>query len=248
MNESINFFDAHCHLQDTAFDEDREAMFAESRMAGVSHFLVPATDSASFAKTIDFSNTHENVFCALGIHPHSANEWNNEIREQIRASVRDNDKIVAIGEIGLDYHYDFSPRNVQQKAFSEQIALAIELKKPIVIHTRESEEDVFRIVEEQYASIPMEIPRGQFHCFSAGVEWMKRAISLGFYVSFTGNITFKNSNLAEVVRETPLDRLLIETDSPIWRHRQIAANETHRRCFRSLHRRPPSFDNRIFQS
>jgi TatD DNase family protein len=214
MNESIHLFDAHCHLQDAAFDEDREAMFAESRAAGVSHFLVPATDSASFAATLNFANTHEHVFCALGIHPHSANEWSAETREQIRTAVRDNDKIVAIGEIGLDYHYDFSPRNIQQQAFSEQIALAIELKKPIVIHTRESEEDVFRIVEEQYSSVPVEVPRGQFHCFSAGVDWMKRAVSLGFYVSFTGNITFKNSNLEEVVRDTPLDRLLIETDSP----------------------------------
>jgi len=207
-------FDAHCHLQDAAFDEDREEMISSSRAAGVSHFLVPATDSASFDATLELAKTQENVFCTLGIHPHSSNEWNSEIQEQIRTTVQRNDKVVAIGEIGLDYHYDFAPRDVQQKAFSEQIALAIELRKPIVIHTRESEEDVFRIVEEHYASVPPELPRGQFHCFSAGVDWMHRAISLGFHVSFTGNITFKNSNLAEVVRETPLDRLLIETDSP----------------------------------
>ena len=207
-------FDAHCHVQDTAFDADREEMLAESEAAGVSHFLVPATDSASFGSTLDLTRTHDNIFCALGIHPHSANEWNSEVREYIRSEVQRNEKIVAIGEIGLDYHYDFSPRDVQRKAFAEQIELALELQKPIVIHTRESEEDVFRIVEEHYASLPAESPRGQFHCFSAGLDWMHRAISLGFYVSFTGNITFKNSNLAEVVRETPLDKLLIETDSP----------------------------------
>ncbi len=214
MNEPIEMFDAHCHLQDVAFDTDREEMIALSRAAGVFHFLVPATDSASFGATLDLANTHENVFCALGIHPHSAMEWNSEVRGQIRSAVRDNEKIVAIGEIGLDYHYDFAPRDIQQKAFAEQIELAIELQKPIIIHTRESEEDVFRIVEEHYSSLPPDVPRGQFHCFSAGVDWMKRAISLGFHVSFTGNITFKNSNLADVVRETPLDRLLIETDSP----------------------------------
>ncbi len=212
--QTPGFFDSHCHLQDAAFDADREEMLALSRTAGVSHFLVPATDAASFGPTLDFAGAHEHVFCALGIHPHSAGEWNSEIREQIRDAVMSIDKIVAIGEIGLDYHYDFSPRDVQREAFSEQIALAMELQKPIVIHTRESEEDVFRIVEEHYASATAELPRGQFHCFSAGVEWMEKAISLGFYVSFTGNITFKNSNLADVVRKTPLDRLLIETDSP----------------------------------
>jgi TatD DNase family protein len=213
-NDVTNLFDAHCHLQDAAFDLDREEMIAMSQEAGVSHFLVPATDAASFGPTLDIAGAHEHVFCALGIHPHSASEWNSEIRRQIRDAVVGNQKIVAIGEIGLDYHYDFSPRDVQRQAFSEQIELAIELGKPIVIHTRESEEDVFRIVEEHYASAPAELPRGQFHCFSAGVEWMEKAISLGFYVSFTGNITFKNSNLADVVRKTPLDRMLLETDSP----------------------------------
>ncbi len=212
--EGTAMFDAHCHLQDAAFDEDREAMIAESRAAGVSHFLVPAIDATSFANTLELVNTHENMFCGLGIHPHSANEWNSEVSEQIRSAVLKNDKIVAIGEIGLDYHYDFSPRDVQRKAFAEQIELAIKLRKPIVIHTRESEDDVFRIIEEHYASLPSELPRGQFHCFSAGMDWMQKAILLGFHVSFTGNITFKNSNLADVVRETPLDRLLIETDSP----------------------------------
>jgi TatD DNase family protein len=214
MTEAPKMFDAHCHLQDVAFDADRQQMLEESLAAGVSHFLVPATDIASFESTLELASSHDNIFCALGIHPHSANEWNAEVREQIQRAFQSNDKIVAIGEIGLDYHYDFSPREVQRKAFAEQIELAIELNKPIVIHTRESEEDVFRIVEEHYGSLPEEIPRGQFHCFSAGLDWMHRAISLGFHVSFTGNITFKNSNLAEVVRETPLDKILIETDSP----------------------------------
>jgi TatD DNase family protein len=220
MNESLKsldapaMFDAHCHLQDTAFDADRDAVIAESELAGVSHFLVPATDSASFEPALNLMQTHEHIYCGLGIHPHSADEWNSGIRELIQHAVETHPKIVAIGEIGLDYHYDFSPREVQRKAFSEQIELAIELQKPIVIHTRESEEDVFRIVEEHYASLPAEAPRGQFHCFSAGMDRMQQAISLGFHVSFTGNITFKNSNLMDVVKETPLDRLLIETDSP----------------------------------
>ncbi|HEX5317142.1 MAG TPA: TatD family hydrolase [Candidatus Kapabacteria bacterium] len=212
-------FDAHCHLQDAAFDADRDAMLAEARAAGVSHFLVPATDAASFASTLELARKGEHVYCALGIHPHSASEWNHEVRSRIREAVETNEKVVAIGEIGLDYHYDFAPRDVQRTAFAEQIELAIELHKPIVIHTRESEEDVFRIIEEQYASLSPNDgqdghPTGQFHCFSLGHEFLHRAIGLGFYISYTGNITFKNSAMGEVVRDTPLDRLLLETDSP----------------------------------
>ncbi len=189
-------------------------MIAECRAAGVSHFLVPATDAQNLDSTIRLAQSSEGMYCALGIHPHSANEWNGEVRERIRETVTASKKAVAIGEIGLDYHYDFSPREVQRRAFSEQIELAIELNKPIVIHTRESEGDVFRIIEEQYASLSPDVPRGQFHCFSLGHEFLQRALSLGFHISFTGNITFKNSNLASVVESTPLDRLLIETDSP----------------------------------
>ncbi|HET6401414.1 MAG TPA: TatD family hydrolase [Candidatus Kapabacteria bacterium] len=216
-------FDAHCHLQDPAFDADRDAMLAEARVAGVSHFLVPATDTASFPATIELARSREHVYCALGIHPHSASEWNREVRERIREAVEANEKVVAIGEIGLDYHYDFAPRDVQRKVFAEQIELAIELHKPIVIHTRESEEDVFRIIEEHYGGMERGAAEGahhaahqagQFHCFSLGHEFLHRAISLGFYISYTGNITFKNSALGDSVRDTPLDRLLIETDSP----------------------------------
>jgi len=201
-------------------------MLTESLAAGVSHFLVPATDSASFASTLELARNWENTYCALGIHPHSANEWNREVRDRIRGAMEENPKVVAIGEIGLDYHYDFAPRDVQRKAFAEQIELAIELHKPIVIHTRESEEDVFRIIEEHYseaegAAVGAHLSNGadtflagQFHCFSLGHEFLHRALSLGFYISYTGNITFKNSTLGDTVQETPLDRLLIETDSP----------------------------------
>ncbi|HEY3875744.1 MAG TPA: TatD family hydrolase, partial [Candidatus Kapabacteria bacterium] len=211
---SMGYFDAHCHLQDAQFDMDRAEMIAASRAAGVSHFIVPATDVGNFDATLTLAAADERIFCGLGIHPHSAKEWNSDVRERIREEAAKNKKIVMVGEIGLDYHYDFAPRDVQREAFSEQIELAIELKKPIAIHTRESEEDVFRIVEEHYASLPADVPRGQFHCFSASIDWMHRAIALGFYVSFTGNITFKKSPLDEVVREAPLERILLETDSP----------------------------------
>ncbi|HWF43878.1 MAG TPA: TatD family hydrolase [Candidatus Kapabacteria bacterium] len=210
-------FDTHCHLQDKAFDADRDEIMRAAREAGVSHFLVPATDLASFPGTLSIANSENretSIYCALGIHPHSATEWNADIRRQIKDNVESNSKVVAIGEIGLDYHYDFSPRDVQRRAFFEQIELAVELQKPIIIHTRESEDDVFRIVEEFYNDLPPEQPRGQFHCFSGTVELMQKSVALGFSVSFTGNITFKNSTLADVVRLVPLDAFLIETDSP----------------------------------
>ena len=117
MNDHT-LFDAHCHLQDAAFNEDRTEILAASQAAGVSHFLVPATDAASFGSTLDLTSTHDTIFCALGIHPHSANEWNSGVRDEIHEAFLSNDKIVAIGEIGLDYHYDFSPRDVQRKAFA----------------------------------------------------------------------------------------------------------------------------------
>jgi TatD DNase family protein len=210
-------FDTHCHLQDKAFDADRDEIIRASREAGVSHFLVPATDLASFPGTLsiaDSENGDTNIYCALGIHPHSATEWNADVRRQIKDGVESNSKVVAIGEIGLDYHYDFSPREVQRRAFSDQIELALELQKPIIIHTRESEDDVVRIVEALYGGLPPDQPRGQFHCFSGTVDLMQKSVALGFSVSFTGNITFKNSTLADVVRRVPLDAFLIETDSP----------------------------------
>ncbi len=214
-------FDTHCHLQADAFDADRDAVIAESIAAGVSHFIVPATDTASFAGTLDIAEKHQNTYCALGIHPHSAMEWNASVRDRIAHEIGRNPKVRAIGEIGLDYHYDFSPRDVQRKSFSEQIELAQGLGKPIIIHTRESDEDVFRIVEEHYGELvagsemePRTGMNGHFHCFSGDVAAMEKAISLGFMVSFTGNITFKKSTLDEVVRLVPLTHFMIETDSP----------------------------------
>jgi TatD DNase family protein len=206
--------DTHCHLQTEAYNEDRASVLSESMAAGVEAFVVPAIDHESFAATIKIASENELVFCALGIHPHSATEWSNNIREEIAQAVITNDKIVAIGEIGLDYHYDFSPRDVQQKAFAEQIELAIELGKPIVIHTRESDEDVLKIVADRYKNLSESAPRGQFHCFSGTVDTLHRAIDLGFYVSFTGNITFKKSMLDEVVHQAPIERIMLETDSP----------------------------------
>ena len=206
-------FDTHCHLQVDTFDTDRDDIFSRSEAAGVDLFLVPNIELSTFDATLAIAKRN-NVFCALGIHPHHASEWNADVRDRIHKEVAQNPKVVAIGEIGLDYYYDFAPRDVQIRAFREQIALAQELGLPIIIHTRDSIPETLDIIADCYSSPNSTYLHGQFHCFSGTVGQMERAIGNGFCVSFTGNITFKNSALGEVVRETPLERILIETDSP----------------------------------
>ena len=206
--------DTHCHLQTEQFDADRDAIIAEAMASGVEGFIVPAIDYASFDPTLDLAGRYSNIWCGLGIHPHSSQEWNTQIRDRIRTEVLSNPKIVAVGEIGLDYYYDFSPKDVQIQAFREQIELAQELDKPIVIHTRDSIDETLAIVQEMYSGRSKKSGFGQFHCFSGTPEQAERVVSLGFAVSFTGNITFKNSTLAPVVQATPLESMLIETDSP----------------------------------
>lgn len=206
-------FDTHCHLQVDAFDADREEVLAKSAGAGVGFFLVPNIDRSTFEATIEIAK-RANVYCALGIHPHHAAEWDAEMAKRIRNEAAGNPKVAAIGEIGLDYYYDFAPRDRQLSAFREQIALAQELGLPVVIHTRDSIPETLDIVQECYSGLVLPYAHGQFHCFSGTVGEMELAVGTGFCVSFTGNITFKNSTLGEVVEAAPLERILIETDSP----------------------------------
>jgi TatD DNase family protein len=207
-------FDTHCHLQTDAFDEDRTAILKASRESGVDHFLVPAIDKASFAGTLQIANSEPEIYCALGIHPHNALEWSAEIADAISLAAETIKKVVAVGEIGLDYYYDFAPQEAQIRAFEEQVALAQKLRLPVIVHTRESDDDVWAVLSNAYGLVDSSMPRGQLHCFSGTTESMKRAVNSGFYISFTGNITFKKSTLDDVVREAPIERILLETDSP----------------------------------
>jgi len=138
--------DTHCHIQTEQFDADREEVIAKAFLAGVTHFIVPAIDKNSFEPTLDIASRHQNIFCGLGIHPHSAMGWNNEVREEIASEIDRNENVIAIGEIGLDYYYDFCPKEQQIKAFREQIELAIAKKKPIIIHTRDSIDETLAII------------------------------------------------------------------------------------------------------
>jgi TatD DNase family protein len=202
--------DSHCHIDDARFYADREVMMTRARAAGVEHFVTIGCDLETSRAAAVLAHEHPFISATVGVHPHEVKliqeGWYDELRSLARR-----DRVVAYGEIGLDYHYDHSPRDVQRIRFREQIQLARELKLPIVIHTREAQEDTITILKEEKAS---ELG-GVFHCFSGDAWLAKDALDLGFYLSFSGVVTFQNAvMLREIVKTVPLDRILVETDSP----------------------------------
>ncbi|HYS06822.1 MAG TPA: TatD family hydrolase [Candidatus Dormibacteraeota bacterium] len=202
--------DSHAHLTLEHFDPDREEVIARARQAGVarivtvSSFIGDASACAALAARYDF------IHFTAGVHPHEAKSFTPEAAADIRSAAT-RPKAVAIGEIGLDYHYDLSPRDAQRRVFREQILLARDLRLPIVIHTREAWDDTLMILQDENAGDV----GGVFHCFSGGTEEAQRCLDLGFFVSFAGPVTFKNAkDVAEAAAYVPIDRLLCETDSP----------------------------------
>lgn len=204
------YIDSHSHLFYPNFSEDINEVVENSKKNQVEYFLVPATNIVSCLQTIDLTNKFNNIFGAVGIHPHDTKEWEENIIEELK-TLSKKEKIVAIGEIGLDYYYDFSPKEIQIKAFRSQIELALELNLPIIVHNREADTDILNIIRD-YKSTSL---KGQFHCFNGSLKDAMELIEMGHYVSFTGNITFKKAdNLREIVKEIPINNLLLETDSP----------------------------------
>lgn len=204
------FFDSHAHYDDKRFDDDRQEIIKNAFDNDVSYILNASSSRQSVAKTISLANEFENVYAAIGIHPHDAKDIDEDFIKKL-ISYEKNQKVVAVGEIGLDYHYDFSPRDTQKFWFKRQINLAKDLKLPIIIHDREAHQDVLDIVKSEEA----QDVGGVFHCFSGSVEMAKEVLSNNFYISLAGPITFKNARKAvEVAEYVPIDRLLIETDSP----------------------------------
>jgi TatD DNase family protein len=202
--------DSHCHIDDTRFDADREVMMTRARAEGIEHFVTIGCDLETSRAAVALAEGHPFVSATVGVHPHEVKLIQEPWYDQLRLLAR-SVRVVAYGEIGLDYHYDHSPRDVQRIRFREQIQLARELKLPIVIHTREAQEDTIMILKEEKAS---ELG-GVFHCFSGDAWLAKDALDLGFYLSFSGVITFQNAvMLREIVKTVPLDRILVETDSP----------------------------------
>jgi TatD DNase family protein len=205
------FVDSHCHLDYPDFEiEGVETIVQRAQVAGVTHFLTICTEIAKFPGVLAIAERFPFMHCTVGTHPHHAADEVNVTKEQLVAFTK-NSKVVGIGETGLDYHYNHSPAAEQQKIFAQHIEAAVETDLPLIIHTREADEDTVRIMRDVGGSKA----RGVMHCFSGGMDLADRSLALGFYISFSGIVTFKKAeDLREIVKHVPLDRILIETDSP----------------------------------
>jgi len=203
-------FDSHAHLDASKFDSDRDKVIKRAYDSGVHWIMNPGADYESSVAAVKLSETYDFIYAAVGIHPHDASSVDDMMLSLIKAMAR-KAKVKAIGEIGLDYHYDFSPRDVQQHWFRKQLQLAKTLNMPVIIHDREANQDVLSILKEE-SSFDTGV---LMHCFSGSAELARQYVKLGAYISIAGPVTFKNARkLAEVVETVPLDKLMIETDSP----------------------------------
>lgn len=202
--------DSHVHLDDLRYDTDRDTVLQRAEAAGVETMVTIGCDLATSQAAVALAQTHQQVFATIGVHPHEAKEIKDGWYEVFRSLARQ-PKVVAYGEIGLDYHYDHSPREIQRERFREQIHLARELNLPLIIHTREAQDDTVTILREEGAGDV----GGVFHCFSGDAWLAKDALDMGFYLSFSGVLTFKNATmLRDIAKTVPLDRLMVETDCP----------------------------------
>jgi len=203
-------FDTHTHINSEAFNEDREEVIQRARDAGVTRMLVVGFDRPTITKALEIIDQHDDIYASVGWHPVDAVDMTDDDLAWIE-SLTHHPKVVALGEMGLDYHWDKSPKTIQKDVFRKQIALAKRLRLPIIIHNREATDDVVQILKEEHA----EDVGGIMHCFSADWETAKHCLDMNFYISFGGPVTFKNAQLAkEVAQKVPLERLLIETDCP----------------------------------
>ncbi|MCK5825734.1 MAG: YchF/TatD family DNA exonuclease [Desulfuromusa sp.] len=211
MNNQLPLLvDSHAHLDGKQFANDLDETIERATANGISHILTIGCDLESSESSIAVAEKYENIFAAVGIHPHDATEINEAALLKLKAMLT-HPKVVALGEIGLDYYRDRSPRNIQRNAFRQQIRLAKEVDKPIIVHDREAHEEVVQILrDEDSAAVG-----GVLHCFSGDLKMAKQCLELGFYLSFTGTITYpKNEAVREIIKEIPIDRMLVETDCP----------------------------------
>lgn len=227
----MTFIDSHCHIDGAEYDTDRFEVIARAREAGVRTMLNVGTGdphSGALERAVELAEKHEDIYAAVGVHPHDAKLFDDAAEQKLLDLAKQSRRVIAWGEIGLDYHYDHSPREVQKEVFRRQLHLARSVQLPVVIHSREADDDTIAILsEESGTSVPpvnhsqdtrsetKPSARGVMHCFGGSLTMARRAIELGFFISFAGNLTFKKAeSLREVARQLPLDRLLIETDCP----------------------------------
>ena len=206
----MNVFDTHAHLNDEAYEADREEMIQRARQAGITLIVNIGFNLASSRESIDLADRYDLVYASVGIHPHDAAEAGPGYLEELQKMAR-HPKVVAIGEIGLDYYRDLSPRPVQRQVFLEQMALAKKLEKPIIIHDRDAHGAMMDMLRKE----KLGPAGGVMHCYSGSWEMARELLAMGFYLSIAGPVTFPNaSKLKEVAAKVPADRLLIETDAP----------------------------------
>ena len=202
-------FDTHAHMDDRAFDADREALLEGLPEKGIGLVMNPGCSLESSRNASLLAQKYDYIYAAVGSHPDAADEVNEEVLEEYRELCKLNPKIKAIGEIGLDYHYEDIPREIQLQAFRAQMALAAELNLPVIVHEREAHEDGMAVVRE-FPGVT-----GVFHCYSGSAEMARQLVDKGWYIGFTGVLTFKNARKAvEVAQSIPLERIVLETDCP----------------------------------
>ena len=202
-------FDTHAHMDDEAFNQDREELLARLPEQGIALVMNPGCSLSASRNASKLAMAYDYIYAAVGSHPDAADEVDEAVLDEYRKLIRENPKIKAIGEIGLDYHYEDIPRQRQLEAFRAQMALAKELNLPVIVHEREAHEDGMKVVEE-FPEVT-----GVFHCYSGSAEMAKWLVKRGWYIGFTGVLTFKNARKAmEVASQIPLDRIVIETDCP----------------------------------
>ena len=225
INNGYRFFDTHAHLYDERFAQEGitpEDILRNASEAGVERILIPADNLDTSRKAVSYVKEHDGkngimLYCSVGVHPHEASSWSEDVKDELYKLLakREELKIRAIGEIGLDYHYDFSPRDIQRKVYEEQLLMAYELDIPIILHEREAAGDSMDILRRLYKAGNMRKNVGVCHCCSASPEIASELVKMGFYIGFDGPITFKNNkNTPAVCAAVPLERIVIETDSP----------------------------------
>lgn len=212
----MKLIDSHCHIDGPLFDEDRDEVIGRALEAGVVAMLNVGTGSPeddSFERTLELTKTYDCIYGSAGIHPHDASEFSDDVEERLKGLLGASDKMIAWGEIGLDYHYDHSPRDVQREVLRKQVRAANEFGLPIIIHSREANEDTVSILTEECSDEGF--PGGIMHCFGGTPEMALEMVRLGFLISFAGNVTFKNAGeLRAAAAVVPREKLLVETDCP----------------------------------
>jgi len=209
------FVDSHAHIDGEEFDADRDEVVERARAAGVRAILNVGTGDphgGCFERAVSVAEKYEGVYAAAGVHPHDARLYDDAAERRLLDVLGSSVRVVALGEIGLDYHYDNSPRDAQREVFARQLRLAMKLSLPVIIHSREADEETVEILRDVYSGAPR---GGVMHCFGGGLKMAEDVLALGFHISFAGNVTFKKADaLREVARVVPLEHLLVETDCP----------------------------------